>query len=146
MAKLVDRIGLAIGAGEVRAVGMRRGRVVWTDEQPLVDEGAIQETITAVLRGAPLRRWPSVRVTVVVGPSRAQTKSLVGLPATQDTAMLQRILRESPSRFFLGRNSRLVTSGVRRTATGLVMGAAIEAPVLDAVECACRTRRLKLVD
>ena len=76
-----------------------------------------------------MRRAPRVTATAANQPLGRQEED-----TTQDTAMLQRILRESPSRFFLGRNSRLVTSGVRRTATGKVVKVTMSCSRFDAPE------------
>lgn len=139
-----DRIGLAIGASEMRAVGLRRGRVAWAIAQPLDCTSPSDDAVRTLLARGAVRRWPAARVTVAVGPTRARTKRLTGIPGTLDARILDRVVRESAPRFFLGSASQLAPSRIHRTASGDTLGAAIEAAVIEAVERACRARHLRL--
>lgn len=135
-------LGLGIGRDAVRAVALRGGRIAWALERVRADE-PLARTIGLVLAEAPLPRWARPRVVAAVGPSHAQTKRLVGLPPVQDAARLGGIVRESASRFFLKNGVPLVTT-CRQAADGAPWGAALEQPVLEAIEEACRTRRVRL--
>jgi hypothetical protein len=135
-------IGLGIGGDGVRAVALRAGRIAWALERARGDE-PLARTIEQLLADAPITRWPRPRVIAAVGPAHAQTKRLVGLPAVSDTSRLGDVVRESASRFFLRNGVPLVTTW-RPSADGTPWAAAVEQPVLDAIESACRTRRVKL--
>jgi hypothetical protein len=136
-------VGLGIGRHAVRAVALRRGRIIWAAERGRGDE-SLATTIQQLLTDAPLPRWPRAQVIAAVGPSYAQTKRLIGLPALSDASRLDDVVRESASRFFLRNGVPLVTA-VRLQATEPALGAAVEQPVLEAIEQACRGRRVRLV-
>jgi hypothetical protein len=135
-------IGLGIGRDGVRAVALRAGRIAWALERARAEE-PLARTIEQVLADAPIARWPRTRVIAAVGPAHAQTKRLVGLPPVSDTSRLGDVVRESASRFFLRNGVPLVTTW-RPSADGMPWAAAVEQPVLEAIERACRARRVKL--
>lgn len=135
-------IGLGVAREAVRAVALRRGRIVWALERQRGDE-PLARTIGLLLADAPLPRWPRPTVVAAVGPSHAQTKRLVGLPPVTDSARLGALVRESASRFFLKNGVPLVATW-RPAAEGAPWGAALEQPVLEAIDEACRARRVKL--
>lgn len=135
-------IGLGIGRDAVRAVGLRRGRIVWALERARGDEPLVR-TIGLVLGDAPCPRWPRPTVAAAVGPSHAQTKRLVGLPPLKDASRFGGVVRESVSRLFLKNGVPLVTTW-RPASNGPPWGAALEEPVLQAIEEACRARRVRL--
>jgi hypothetical protein len=135
-------IGIGIGRESVRAVALRAGRIAWALERPRGAE-PLARTIEQILADAPVARWRRPRVIAAVGPAHAQTKRLVGLPPVSGREQLAEIVRASASRFFLRNGVPLVTTW-RRCEDGTPWGAAVEQPVLDAVESACRARRVKL--
>jgi hypothetical protein len=73
-----------------------------------------------------------------------QVKRVTGLPPLTDPAALAAVVRESAGRFFLKNGVPLVTSTGRTIGPGTVWAAAFEAPVVRAIERACRTARLRL--
>jgi hypothetical protein len=138
------RVGLAVGAGGVHAVGVRRGRILWALEGTLEPGEPIERGIAQLLARAPLPRWPRATVVAAVGPSRSQTKRLHGLPPVDDPRLLSRVVAEGAGRFFLKNGIPLSTGGVRVNAAGEAWGAAYDQPVVSAIEGACRTMRLDL--
>lgn len=135
-------IGLGIGRDTVRAVAVSAGGIACALELVRGDE-PLARTIELVLADAPIARWPRPRVIAAVGPAHAQTKRLLGLPPVSDASRLGDVVRESASRFFLRNGVPLVTTW-RTSADGVPWAAAIEQPVLEAIESACRTRSVKL--
>jgi hypothetical protein len=135
-------IGLGIGSDSVRAVALSAGRITWATERARMEE-SLRQTIERVLTDAPMARWRRPRVIAAVGPAHAQTKRLVGLPPVGDQSRLGDVVRESASRFFLKNGVPLVTTW-SPCADGPPWAAAVEQPVLEAIESACRTRRVTL--
>ena len=135
-------IGLGIGRESVRAVAVRGDHIAWALERSRSEE-PLAQTIGQVLADAPRARWPRRLAVAAVGPSQAQTKRLVGLPVVRDMAQLSDLVRESAPRFFLRNGVPLVTT-CRAGLAGVTWGAALEKPVLDAIELACRAHRVQL--
>lgn len=135
-------IGLGIGGDSVRAVALSAGKIAWAAERARTEE-PLTRTIERILTDAPMARWRQPRVIAAVGPTHAQTKRLVGLPPVGDQLRLGDVVRESASRFFLKNGVPLVTTW-SPCADGPPWAAAVEQPVLEAIESACRMRRVKL--
>lgn len=135
-------VGLGIGRDAVRAVALRGGHIAWALERTRGEE-PLARTIEDVLADAPFPRWPRVRVIAAVGPWDAQMKRLAGLPRVSDPSRLDDVVRESASRFFL-RNGLPLATTCSPARKGSPWGAAVEEPVLDAIEGACRARRVRL--
>jgi len=66
------RIGVGISADSVRAVALRGERVTWMERRSREPDEALADCLAAVLRNAPLRRWPRTSVRVALGPSLAR--------------------------------------------------------------------------
>jgi len=137
-------IGLSVGSDHLRAVGLRAGEVRWTLEAERSAEGDLAADIVTLLRHATLPRWPRPVVAVAIGPAASQTKRLSGLPEIADVTALRAVVRESASRFFLKDGIPLVVSGIRVAEPGMAWAAAFEEPVVQGVEAACRTLRLRV--
>ena len=137
-------IGLSIGSEHLRAVGVGGGRVRWMLEAERAVEGDLAGEIVTLLRHATLPRWPRPMVAAAIGPAGSQTKRLTGLPAIADVATLRDVVREGAARFFLRNGVPLRVSGVRVAEPGVAWAAAIEVPIVEAVEAACRTLRLRV--
>ena len=135
------RIGIAVGVAEVRAVLVKHGRVQWADSCAV--HTALEPALDEVLAGMPLGRWKRPPVHVAIGPSFAQLRRLHGLP-DGDRPTLERIVRESATRFFLRNGVPISTSSVRRDADGAVWAAAFDDPALRDVENACARRGLSV--
>ena len=145
--RIVDRVGIAIGAGHVRAVALRRGRIAWVLESPVLEDKPLAEVLDRFLRELPmhpLQRWPRPPVHVVLGMRHAQVKRLGGLPNGLDARQLARVVQEGAPRFFLRNGHPLVTTDVAVAADGETWSAALDADVVDAVCTACRSAGLRL--
>lgn len=138
------RVGLAVARDAVRAVALRRRRIVWAAEVPLEQRRGLEETIGALLAEAPLPRWPRPILSAAVGPHAAQVKLVGGLPDVADAATLAAIVREGAGSFFLKNGVPLVTTGVRPAGTGVAMAAALDLPCVEAIRNACRARGWRL--
>ncbi len=138
-------IGVGVAGAVVRAVAVRDGNVLWAAESS-VDGRTIDAAVAELLTARRLRRWPRPTIVAAVGPARAQLRRLSGLPPIVDSVALARLVSESASRFFLRNGVPLVTTGVRRDRDGDSegWGAAIEQPVIAALEAACREHGLRL--
>jgi len=139
-----DQLGLGVGAGSLRAVGVRRGRIMWALDAELEPGESVADAIAVLLAAAPRPRWRRPAVSAAVGPSAVQTKSLAGLPPLTDAAVVERLVREGAGRFFLMNGVPLTTGGVRVDAPGTAWAAAFEAPLVAALEAGCRAARLRL--
>jgi Tfp pilus assembly protein PilN len=139
------RVGIAVAGGAVRAVAVRDGDVLWAAESS-VDGRTIEAAVTELLTARRLHRWPRPMIVAAVGPARSQLRRLSSLPPVLDAGALARLVSESTSRFFLRNGVALVTTGVRRDRDGDSegWGAAIEQPVIVALEAACRARGWRL--
>ena len=138
------RVGIGVGACAVRAVGVRRGRVLWAVEAALEPGEPLEPAIVELLGRVQLPRWPRASVVAAVGPSRAQTKRLHGLPPISDARLLAKLVAEGAGRFFLKNGVPLATGGVCTSAVGETWGAAYDESVVSAIEAAARTLRLDL--
>ncbi len=138
-------IGLAIGEGALRAVGVVGDHVRWAVEVERAPEETLAAALDALIKRCPIPRWPRPRVIAAVGPAASQVKRLTGLPPLRDPRDLTAAVRESTRRFFLQNGTPLLTTDLEPLAPGEAWAAAIEAPVVDAVALACRSAGLKLV-
>lgn len=138
------RVGVALGSGAVRAIGVQRDGIAWTLEAPLPAGEDRARKLTAFLMRIPARRWPGIRINVAIGPAHVQAKRLSGLPSVDDVSLLARVVAEGVGRFFLRNGIPLVTSGLRVDASGQVWGAAFERPLIDELAETCRIAGLTL--
>jgi hypothetical protein len=139
-----QKIGIAVAADRVRAVGVRRGVVLWALEAEVPGEAALATTLRDLLAHAPLPRRVRPRVGLAVGPSFSQVKLLRGLPPLTSSRTLARLVQEGAGRFFLRNGVPLLTTGVRVVGPGEVWAAAIEQQTVQQVESVCRELRLRL--
>lgn len=137
------RIGIGVAEGAIRAVAVRQGRVVWKAE--LSSREPLELVVGELLANMRLRLWTRPTVIAAVGPAHAQLRKLTGLPPVSDRAALAQVVAESAGRFFLRNGVPLVTSGVRREGASEGWSAALEQPVVAALETACRACRLRLM-
>jgi hypothetical protein len=136
-------VGLAIGCDAVRAVAMRRSRILWAAHRARSDNSTLEEDIATLLRGAPQSRWQRTCLVAAVGPESSQLKRLMGLPSMLDDAALSEIVRKASTLFYLGGKNPLVTSDVR-TMDSDSWGAAFDSSVVKAVRDACKSLRIDL--
>jgi hypothetical protein len=141
---MTTRIGLAIGSDAVRAVAVRRGRITWGAELPLASLEELQATITTLLAGATVPRWPKPVVHAAVGPCGVQVKRVMGLPEVADADALGAIIREAAGTYFLKNGVPLLMTSVLPTGPGIAIAAALERPYVEAIRGACRSRGWRL--
>jgi hypothetical protein len=139
-------VGLAVARDALRAVAVRRGRIVWAGEAPLDggEGGVLEDAIGALLAEAPLPRWPRPLLSAAVGPHASQIKLVGGLPDIGDAATLSAVVREGVGSFFLKNGVPLVTTGVRPAGPAVAMAAALDLPCVEAIRNACRARGWRL--
>lgn len=135
------RVGLGIGQGEVRGVLVRRGKIVWRQTRAIDEEHGLRGAIEQVLRSMPRQFGRRRQVIAAVGPGWAQLKSLSAIPAANDR-LLADAVAANVGRFFLRNGVPLHVTGVRREAADTAWVAAIEAPVIRAIEDACSSARV----
>jgi len=135
-------VGLAVSEDSIRAVAVKRGRILWATEAER-DGELLQVTIERVLGGSLLPRWPRAVVIAAVGPASAQTKRLVGLPPLGPGTEMDSVVRESAARLFLRNGIPLVTA-VSGSTHGTRWGTALDRDIVEAVERACRSRHIRL--
>lgn len=136
------RIGIAVGSDRIRAVAVRGGRVVAATEAEIGPGEGLDDAVGEILASVPVRRFLRPRVTVALGPSRAQTRRLTGLPPLDDRRVLAQLIREGSSKFFLRNGHPLLTTGVRVEEPGTVWAAALDEPAARAAEAGCRAAGL----
>jgi hypothetical protein len=132
------RIGLALASDAVRAVAVRKQRIVWAAEAPLEAGASIRPVIEALLRLAPVRRFPRPVLSVAVGLHASQVKVLTGFPGVLDDATLTALIRENTGSFFLKNGVPLVTTRTRLMSTGVALGGAIEEPCVQTLRDICK--------
>lgn len=137
-------IGIGVSADAIRAVAVRRQRVLLALETSRSADESLSDAISAMLARIPGSRWRRCMVCVAVGPHSAQVKRLEGLPPGADPDVLERIVREAAGSFFLRNGTPLSTTGVRRTRGGAVWAGAIDSEDVDSIRAACRASRFRL--
>lgn len=141
------RIGIGISCEAVRAVAVRRQRVLFGAEVAVGDRSvgvALDELLLKIGSQPGARWWLRPRVSVAVGPSRSQLRRLSGLPPVAAPRALAELVSENAGRFFLRNGIPIATSGVLREGGDGGWSAAVDQPVIGAVADACRAHRLRL--
>jgi hypothetical protein len=137
-------LGIAISADGVRAVRLRGADVEWSTEQ-VITEGRQLDVVLDEVLAETVRTWRRLRaVTVAVGPSCTQVRRLTRLPPVP-ARMLEALIQENASRFFLRNGVPVVTTSVARNDDGSVWAGAVEQPVVMSVADACARHRLRLI-
>jgi hypothetical protein len=137
------RLGLAIGAGVVRAALVRQGRVVWTETRNVQESDRLADVIAAAVGSAPLRRFPRTPVIAAIGPAAAQVKRLPGVPLRAKQQVVRQLVHSNTSRFFLRNGVPLSATAAYRDGD-CWWGAVIESPAVAAIEEACERSRATL--
>jgi hypothetical protein len=138
------RVGVALSRHAIRAVAIRRNRIVWAAEVPLEPGAALPSALASLLATAPLPRFPTPVLSAVVGPHASQVRPLMGLPESSDATTASAVVRENVSSFFLKDGVPLVTTGVQSIGHNQLLAAAIDQPYVDAVRQACHARGWRL--
>jgi hypothetical protein len=139
---MTSRIGLGVGSDAVRAVLVRRDRIVWSYQTTIVELEGLRAAIVDTLRRVPRGRGRRRRLVAAVGPSLAQLKNVGGFPAASDRILSDAVAANS-GRFFLRNGVPLRVTRLRRDSTEHAWIAAVETPVVEAIEGACREVRIR---
>src|SRR5881296_3715873 len=86
--RMTTRIGLALARDAVRAVAVRRRRILWAAEAPLEPGAALDAAIRSLLAAAPVPRFPRPVLSAAIGPQASQVRLVAGLPDIQDSETL----------------------------------------------------------
>jgi len=138
------RVGVALSRDAIRAVAIRRNRIVWAAEVPLEHGAALPSVLESLLAAAPLPRFPTPVLSAGVGPHASQVRPVMGLPESSDDTTASAVVRENVSSFFLKDGVPLVTTRVQSTSHNQLLAAAIDQPCVDAVRHACHVRGWRL--
>jgi hypothetical protein len=144
MDRMTTRVGVGIGRDRLRAVALLGERIVWAGERPFASDDDLGAVLSAFLAEVPVRRFLPTALSAAVGPHFAPVKTLHGLPATEDPAVLSALVRENLATFFLKNGIPLVSTNALPIAPGVAIAGTVEEPVLEAVRQACATRRWRL--
>jgi hypothetical protein len=134
------RLGVAVGAREIRAVLLRGGVVQWHECVPFADAHAIAATLRDLLARAP-RAPLGVRTSVTMSPMWVQVKPLFGLPPLRDTRLATQLVRENQQAFFLWNGSAAAIPEVCHRRSG-AWGAAFDKHAIDEVAVALRASKV----
>lgn len=137
-------VGIAVGEGRLRAVVLRAGRVSAATEVELEEGDALPDAVAGLLAALPVARVPRPRVVVAIGPARAQTRRLTGLPPFRDAKLVAQVVRESAGKFFLRNGHPLVTTGARIEEPGTAWCAALDAETVRQAAAGVRTAGLRV--
>lgn len=137
------RIGLSIGARDVRAVWVESGAVRWHRSVSLESAARIDDALRALLDDAP-RTLTRARANVVLSPAWVQVKSLCGLPPVESRRAANQLLRQNQQAFFLWKGQPSVLADMHVDSNGAAWGAAFDADMLESLARALRARRVTL--
>ncbi|HXT16506.1 MAG TPA: hypothetical protein VN706_12790 [Gemmatimonadaceae bacterium] len=137
------RLGLDVADHEIRAVLVARRNVRWSHRESIVGVDGLPEAVSRVIATMPrTRRRPHVQFGL--SGARAQIKRLEGLPPLENEKLLNAVVRENTSAFFLAR-SRVVVPPLYMSSDGARFGAALDVSSVNTVMGEARRRGL-LVD
>lgn len=141
MVKL-DRIGIAVRADSLAAIGLRRGRVHCAAAAALGPEAEIGSALSDLLSKQPFA-GSRVSAVVAVGPAHCQIRPLHDLPPLGTPAAVEGLIRENLPRFFLRNGIPLTPSGAV-SIEGTWWAAAFEEPLVDGLREACERSGTRL--
>jgi hypothetical protein len=138
-----NRLGVAIGSREIRAVLVRAGAIEWHASTRISKDNDIAASLQELLTRAP-RLTGGVRVTVVVSPAWVQVKPLMGLPPVKSIRLTEELLRENQQAFYLWKGSPALIAGIQVTNGGATWGAAFDRDVVQQITGGLRAARLSV--
>lgn len=124
MVPLRSRVCVEVAPRSVSATIERRGRIEWAHRETFDDLG---EALARIVASMPRRRR-GIAVRVVVQPPLAYVKRLDGLPQAANRRMLDAIVRENASAFFVMRDA--VVTDIDVGGDGTTCGGAIDGAVV----------------
>jgi hypothetical protein len=134
------RLGIVIDA-EVHCALVRGERVVWSHAQALADDPV--KALATAIRAAPFRSR-STRAVIALGAAWTQYRLLRGLPPVRDDRVVRSAIAGSASRFFLGRNAPMLTTGVAWVSDADGWCAAFEQSMVESLCVACAREGVRL--
>ena len=138
------RLGVALARDAIRAVAIRRNRIVWAAETTVEPGIPLEAAISSLVARAPLPSFPNPVLCVAVGPHASQVRHVAGLPDVREANSTGAIIREHAASFFLKDGVPLITTGVQPTKEADALAAAIDQPYVDAVLGVCRAHHWEL--
>lgn len=137
---MTTRVGIAVGRASVRAIAIRNDAVLWAVEGALDPEAGLERALTDLLEQTPKLGWRRPRVTAAVGAPLAQVKNIGGLPPDAGRAIVQAIVREHTSTFFLGKSTEPRVTRALPTDSTNAIATMIERSCLEVVVAGCQRR------
>jgi hypothetical protein len=138
-----NRLGVAIGNREIRALLVRAGAIEWHAATAIFAGHDIAASLQEVLKSAP-REITGVRVTVVVSPAWVQVKPLLGLPPLKSTRLTEALLRENQQAFYLWKGAPALIADIQTTNGSATWGAAFDRDVVQQVASGLQAARLNV--
>lgn len=138
------RIGVGVRADAVSVVAVDGEEIVWAGAGSFDNVGDLESVVVDLLKQVPRPRWGRIRAVTAVGPSRCQTRAIVGLPLVSDATVATGLVRENVSRFFLRNGVPLTTASAVAAGDGAWWSAAFEDPVVGVIRSACARSRIKV--
>lgn len=135
---------MAVSAGAVRAVLVRRWRVVWKSEAPFEPGADLAAALGTLLHATPRRRlWRTPVAGVAIGSFGSQVKRLTGIAPGAGAEMVTNVVRLNTRRFFAHNGGAVVIApAIRRGSDWWT--AALDAPTVDSAAAACRNANVTL--
>jgi hypothetical protein len=138
------RIGIGIGTDRIRAVVVRRGRILFAIENVRDPDGPLSEAVEAMLARLPRHARSRPSLHVAFGPAASQIKRIDEIPAAVDAVALTGIIREGAASFFLHNGQQLSTAAGLRSPEGVVWAAAFNTADIDAIRVASERARCRV--
>lgn len=138
---VTSRIGVAISRSVLRAVGIRRGHVVWTHSVSRSRDCAVSLDIERLLGERPAVLGRRIRLVAVIGAAESQLRPLAGLPNVKRTE-LDLLIAQNADRFFVQAGGRPRISAPHIDEEGEVWAAAVPEDVVAEIAKVCRSTRI----
>jgi hypothetical protein len=138
-----NRLGVAVGKREIRALLLRSGVIEWRATVDFAAANGISESLRRLLERAP-RSARRARISVAVSPAWVQVKPLSGLPAIKSARLTSHLLQENQQAFFLYIGRPALVADIQVAADAPAWGAAFDRDVLDQLLHAVRALKLRV--
>lgn len=137
------RIGLSVGAREVRAVSIESGVVRWHGGASMEAAARIDDALRALFNDAP-RELARAPVNVVLSPAWVHAKQLHGLPRVESRRLANQLLIQNQQAFFLWKGQPSVLADIHVNLDGAAWGAAFDPGMLESLARVIRATQLRL--
>jgi hypothetical protein len=137
----MQRLGVAVGANEIRVILLQSGVIRWYSRAPFCGVENASDCLKRLLVEAP-HVTSRLKINVALGPAWVQTKRLYGLPPARSLRVAEQLVEENQRAFFLWKGAAGAATGVHVLASGQAWGAAFAKDMLDElVRCLQSHRR-----